>query len=516
MVAGRIAVFSLAVALLLPARARAADLQVVSTVPAQNRFAPGGTTISITFDQPLLTSSVTSASFRVFGRADRPGLRSDRVLERRPDVDDHPVTSVLRRRDRGREPLPRRAERDRRDAAPQRRLRLPVPGRRSRRRRATSSRSTSMSNRIGGAADAHLRRGAGRFRPRRLDRSRHRQRGQRRPARLHEHAPTARDSTIRSCARRSRSASSRAPTSPVTSTTTARSTSPCPRPISGGVWIAHGAGDGTFDGSQSVLTGSEPHGVAVLDVDGDGDPDIVNAVYGDDTLALLLNDGTGTFGAPTYFGAGCHGPWGLGTADMNDDGIFDLVAGCVNDQQGAVLLGNGDGTFTAKPAQRRRRRVRGRSRSATSTATASSTRRSPTMPSGNGAIGARQRRRHPRRSPSPFPCRATRPASDLADLDGDGDLDWVLSSFGAGLWRIYVNDGAGHFTFDQDISRTVEPVVRGAARLRQRRRHRPRAERRDRRRGRADAEHERARARSARRRRRRVASRSRAARRRSR
>ena len=51
MVAGRIAVFSLAVALLLPAPARAADLPVVSTVPAQNRFAPAGTTIAITFDQ---------------------------------------------------------------------------------------------------------------------------------------------------------------------------------------------------------------------------------------------------------------------------------------------------------------------------------------------------------------------------------------------------------------------------------------------------------------------------------
>jgi hypothetical protein len=48
-------------------------------------------------------------------------------------------------------------------------------------------------------------------------------------------------------------------------------------------------------------------------------------------------------------------------------------------------------------------------------------------------------------------------ASDLADLDGDGDLDWILSSFGAGLWRIYVNDGAGHFTFDQDISAPSNP-----------------------------------------------------------
>jgi hypothetical protein len=65
MLAGRIAVASLGVALLLPAPSRAANLQVGSTVPAQNRFAPAGTTIAITFDQSLLTSSVTSSSVRV-------------------------------------------------------------------------------------------------------------------------------------------------------------------------------------------------------------------------------------------------------------------------------------------------------------------------------------------------------------------------------------------------------------------------------------------------------------------
>jgi hypothetical protein len=49
------------------------------------------------------------------------------------------------------------------------------------------------------------------------------------------------------------------------------------------------------------------------------------------------------------------------------------------------------------------------------------------------------------------------PSSKLGDLDGDGDLDWVLSSFGAGLWRVYLNDGSGHFTFDQDIPADSNP-----------------------------------------------------------
>ena len=37
-------------------------------------------------------------------------------------------------------------------------------------------------------------------------------------------------------------------------------------------------------------------------------------------------------------------------------------------------------------------------------------------------------------------------ASDLGDLDGDGDLDWVMSSFGSARWFVYVNNGAGVMT----------------------------------------------------------------------
>ncbi len=49
------------------------------------------------------------------------------------------------------------------------------------------------------------------------------------------------------------------------------------------------------------------------------------------------------------------------------------------------------------------------------------------------------------------------PSTDLADLDGDGDLDWILSSFGGGFWRIYANDGTGTFTFDQQINAASNP-----------------------------------------------------------
>jgi len=49
------------------------------------------------------------------------------------------------------------------------------------------------------------------------------------------------------------------------------------------------------------------------------------------------------------------------------------------------------------------------------------------------------------------------PSADLGDLDGDGDLDLVLSSFGGGFWRLFTNDGSGNFSFDQEITAPSNP-----------------------------------------------------------
>ena len=48
--------------------AQAADLQVISVSPPRNLAAAPSTPISITFDRAVQTSSVTSSTFRVFGR----------------------------------------------------------------------------------------------------------------------------------------------------------------------------------------------------------------------------------------------------------------------------------------------------------------------------------------------------------------------------------------------------------------------------------------------------------------
>jgi hypothetical protein len=48
-------------------------------------------------------------------------------------------------------------------------------------------------------------------------------------------------------------------------------------------------------------------------------------------------------------------------------------------------------------------------------------------------------------------------ATDMGDLDGDGDLDWVLSSFQSQQWYLLRND-AGVFTLVQSFAATDNPA----------------------------------------------------------
>ena len=60
-------------------------------------------------------------------------------------------------------------------------------------------------------------------------------------------------------------------------------------------------------------------------------------------VAVLRNQGDGTFAPPVYVPAGSH-PWALVAADLNGDGLPDIaVVGTSNHL--AVLLNEGDGTF---------------------------------------------------------------------------------------------------------------------------------------------------------------------------
>jgi hypothetical protein len=123
--------------------------------------------------------------------------------------------------------------------------------------------------------------------------------------------------------------------------------------FTGSVSVLLGNGDGTFQNAVSVPglpQFFQPNSVAVGDLRGDGNLDIVTAGNGNYVLVFLGN-GDGTFQPPvSYATRSLFARW-VAVGDFNGDGIPDLVT--ANEFQGgfqyhasvSVFLGNGDGTF---------------------------------------------------------------------------------------------------------------------------------------------------------------------------
>jgi len=120
-----------------------------------------------------------------------------------------------------------------------------------------------------------------------------------------------------------------------------------------------GNGDGTFQAAVAYDSGGiAAESVAVADMNGDGKPDLVVSnctncsTYGDGSVAVLLGNGDGTFQTAHAIDSGGYLPISMVVADVNGDGKPDVIVGqcsgpifgCFPGEVG-VLLGNGDGTF---------------------------------------------------------------------------------------------------------------------------------------------------------------------------
>ena len=173
--------------------------------------------------------------------------------------------------------------------------------------------------------------------------------------------------------------------------------------LSGTVSIRLNDGTGSFTApatNPNPGVGHTPISVALGDVDGDGDLDLLTANYGDNTVSVRLNDGTGSFTAPATNpdpGVG-DAPYSVALGDVDGDGDLDVLTANIGDNTVSVRLNDGTGSFTA-PAT------------------------------------------------NPNPVVGNEPLSvALGDVDGDGDLDLLTANYGDNTVSVRLNDGTGNFT----------------------------------------------------------------------
>lgn len=197
------------------------------------------------------------------------------------------------------------------------------------------------------------------------------------------------------------------------------------------VSVLLGNGDGSFATAQSFGTGVIPASEAesylqrltLGDIDGDGNVDLLTPDSQSSSIALFLGNGDGSFGSrlstPTS-----TAPTALVSGDINGDGQLDLVSvnGASNGGGGygsdaingtaslSILIGNGDGSFT--------------------TATELQANRTPET-------------------------------IQLADLNGDGQLDILTGNGFDSTLSVWVGNGDGSFqnSTSYEIQRSAERLT---------------------------------------------------------
>ncbi len=215
-----------------------------------------------------------------------------------------------------------------------------------------------------------------------------------------------------------------------------------------GNWTGNSVAVLMNDGAGSYMTpilydtGGSTQGLAVLDANGDGHTDVVASNLSG--LVLFLNDGTGVLAqSGQSFDGGGSGEWKVSPGDANNDGVSDIFVTTRNDGKVSLLLGDGSGGFSVSDTEALGGSSWGLALgdlNLDGNLDAVATRTSPAAVAvlfgdGMGGLSA----------PDLLPTDAFPESVDVGDLDGDGDLDITCSNFTGASCTVYKNDGSGAF-----------------------------------------------------------------------
>jgi len=163
--------------------------------------------------------------------------------------------------------------------------------------------------------------------------------------------------------------------------------------------------------SSYFLNWNAPLGITAADLNSDDNNDLAISGYESDSIAIMINNGDGTFANPqnTYSGGSSAS---IFAADYNLDSLIDLVVSMVDYDSIGILYGLGDGSFAAPVF----------------------------IPIGGKAD------------------QVTNLFSE--DFDNDGDLDIAVGGFLVDRITILINDGDGTFTktFNHQVEQNLNAI----------------------------------------------------------
>lgn len=236
--------------------------------------------------------------------------------------------------------------------------------------------------------------------------------------------------------------------------------------VSNDVSVVYGKPDGSFLDNPALpaFSGANPRpkSIEMADLNADGNLDIVTALAISNTIAVQLGDGAGGFAQAVEFPATSN-PQDLAIGDVNADGIPDVVVTENGAGRVVLLVGQGDGAFAAPQPM-------------DNTTTALSVEIADVDGDGHSDIVLADSQKIEvlfGQSDGTFPSRSTIDTSNgvglieddymqVVDFDSDNDLDIV---FGKSVFRIVKNNGLRQFTLDSiatDLTSTTVAKAKAA------------------------------------------------------
>jgi len=113
----------------------------------------------------------------------------------------------------------------------------------------------------------------------------------------------------------------------------------------GQVGVLLNYGNGSFLPAIVYPSGGAAISVALGDLQGNGNLDIVVANFSENDIAVLLGNGTGTFQPAVSYSSGGSDPYVVILSDLSRNGVLDALVTNWGSGSVGILSGNGDGTF---------------------------------------------------------------------------------------------------------------------------------------------------------------------------